>query len=111
MVMVIGMELGTGLKRVVSILDEENIGFHDIQIENIEVDGFTISIDALIKPVHALRMIEVDIFVPPRTFSKAMPMVYSKINQHSSIKKFKMGHQPFFKNEYDRIGFGKYVFK
>ena len=56
-------------------------------------------------------MIEVDIFLPPRTFSKAMPMVYSKINQYSSIKKSKIGHQPFFKNEYDRIGFSKYVFK
>lgn len=94
-----------------SIWEVVNISFHDIEIENISIDGYTISIDALIKPVHALRMIEVDIFVPPRTFNKVMPMVYSKINQYSSIKKSKIGHKPFFKNEYDRIGFGKYVFK
>lgn len=88
-----------------------DISFHDFQIENIEVDGFTISIDALIKPVHALRMIKIDIPVPPRTFNKAMPTIYVKSHWHSPIKTSKMGHKFYFKNKYDRIGFSKYVFK
>lgn len=99
------------LKTDMSIWGVVSISFHDIEIENITIDGYTISIDALIKPVHALRMIEIGIPVPPRTFNKAMPTIYVKYHWYSPIKTSKVGYQPFFKNEYDRIGFGKYVFK
>lgn len=94
-----------------SIWGVVSISFHDIEIENIDVNGFTISIDALIKPVHALRMIKIDIPVPPRTFNKAMPTIYVKTHWYSPIKTSKVGYKFYFKNKYDRIGLGKYVFK
>ena len=109
MVIVSGQD-GIGLRVKVSILDKGNIGFHDFQIENIIIDGYTISIDALVQPVCALRMIEINIPIPPRTFGKIMPMIDVRYSWCSPVKKSKITCHYYFKNKYDRIG-NKYVFK
>lgn len=62
-----------------------------------------ITVNVYIKPMHAIRMIEVEIPVDN---------VFRNFNRHKAynlkVKTLtKRGNTPWFKNEYDRIGLGQ----
>ena len=62
-----------------------------------------IIVNVCIRPVHAIRMIEIELPVTG---------VFKNFNRHKAYNYkvrilSKKGNTPWFKNEYDRIGFGQ----
>lgn len=72
-----------------------------MEINDTNIKDYVISIKATITPVHALRMIEIEL--PCRPFAS----FNKKRAYNSKIKTQKTGHTYYFKTEYDKIGRGK----
>lgn len=72
-----------------------------MKIDDISLKDYVISIKATITPVHALRMVEIEL--PCRPFAS----FNRKKAYNSNIRTLKTSCAYYFKTEYDKIGRGK----
>lgn len=72
-----------------------------MKINDISLEDYTISIQATVTPVHALRIIEIELPCKPfASFNR-------KEAYNSKIKTSKTSCAYYFKTEYDKIGRGR----